>query len=56
MDYNNKNHIINGVSCTAVNCVYHSSTNECHAPAITVGTDHADKKSETLCSTFECYK
>ncbi|MDR1116822.1 MAG: DUF1540 domain-containing protein [Oscillospiraceae bacterium] len=55
-DYTDKNNVLNGVSCSAVNCVYHSSGNMCHAPGIAVGTDNADKKSETLCSTFECCK
>ena len=43
-----------GVSCTAANCIYHCQGNECKAPSILVGTDSADSKKATMCSTFEC--
>ena len=53
-DYTNKNQVLNGVVCSAVNCVHHVSNNQCNASSIVVGTNMADKKNETLCSTFEC--
>ncbi|MDL2274236.1 DUF1540 domain-containing protein [Oscillospiraceae bacterium OttesenSCG-928-G22] len=44
---------INGISCTARNCIHHSENNCCTAGEIRVGTEYASEKAETICGTFE---
>lgn len=43
---------IDGVSCSVVNCEYHSPKNICHAHGIKVGTEYAGSMDETFCATF----
>lgn len=44
---------INGISCTAKNCVYHDGDSYCTAKRISVGPMSAVCSSDTVCSTFK---
>lgn len=48
-----KNGHLNGVSCTVATCQYHGMSNCCNAEQIKVGTEYAQDKADTFCSTFE---
>ena len=43
---------IEGVRCDAVNCAYHDGERFCTASGITVGSQSAEDKGDTLCRTF----
>ncbi|MCL2546506.1 MAG: DUF1540 domain-containing protein [Oscillospiraceae bacterium] len=44
---------LNGVSCSVSTCTHHGPGNICCAKTIKVGTEYAESKAETFCSTFE---
>ena len=44
---------IAGVQCTACSCQHHTISNHCQAGAIKVGTEYAEDKAETFCSTYQ---
>ncbi len=43
---------LDGINCTVTTCSYHGGGNTCHANSIKVGTEYANDKSETFCSTY----
>ena len=47
-----RNHT-NAVTCTVATCSHHGHDNCCTARQIKVGTEYAQDKAETFCSTFE---
>ena len=44
---------LNGVNCTVSTCTHYGAGNVCQAKNIKVGTEYAESKAETFCSTFE---
>ena len=42
-----------GVSCMVGTCSHYGTGNVCRASNIKVGTEYAQDKTETFCSTFE---
>ena len=48
-----ENHEIKGISCKVSTCKHHGTGNTCQATKISVGTEYAESKAETFCSTFE---
>ena len=44
---------LKGVNCTVTTCSHHGDNNTCHADDIKVGTEYAEDKGETFCSTFK---
>jgi hypothetical protein len=45
--------MIDGVSCSVSTCAYHGTGNCCHANTINVGTEYAVDKSETFCTSYQ---
>lgn len=44
--------IIEGITCTAVNCIYNGQNNRCEADHIYVGNEFSHSTAETSCTTF----
>ena len=42
------------VGCGVRDCLYHSENDRCQAERIIVSNEHARRKAETFCATFEC--
>jgi hypothetical protein len=53
MEKHNKSRDIAGVTCTVRSCQHHTISNHCQAGDIKVGTEYAEDKGETFCSTFK---
>ena len=47
-----KNSRLGGVTCTVATCAHHGPNNCCKAQGIKVGTEYAQNRTETFCSTF----
>ena len=52
----NKCDALNSIRCTVSNCVYHDTSNKCHAKSIQVDHQNSTNKEDTCCSTFELKK
>lgn len=43
---------IEGITCSAVNCIYNGQNNRCEADHIYVGNEFSQSTAETNCTTF----